>query len=196
MNLINKLLQKNVSGVQLTGFVISNFIGLAIVIAGLQFYLDMRSLWDSEDSFLKRDYLVVNKRVNASATLGAKDLSFSDDEVSDLERQPWVRSVGRFSSPAYRVSALMEQGGRGLSTDMFFESVPSEYIDLDVTRWGFSPGDTEVPVIISRDYLALYNFGFASSAGLPQVSEQMMSSVPLTFNLRGNDGTSRITING
>ena len=33
-----------------------------------------------------------------------------------------------------------------------------------------------VPVIISKDYLALYNFGFAGSAGLPQMSEGVMGA--------------------
>lgn len=196
MNLIDKLLRKNLSGAQLAGFVLSNFIGLAIVIAGLQFFLDVRSLWESEDSFMKKDYLVVNKKVTASNTMGTSDSSFSTEEIERLESQPWVRSVGRFSSPSYRVSALMSQGNRGLSTDMFFEAIPSEYIDLGDTGWGFKEGDEEVPIIISRDYLALYNFGFASSAGLPQISEQMMSSVPLTLRLTSEDGARNISIKG
>lgn len=196
MNLINKLLKKNISGAQLAGFVLSNFIGLAIVVAGLQFYLDVRSLWDSEDSFLKKDYLVVNKQVTSANTLGTSDSSFTPEEISDISKQPWVRSVGRFSSPAYRVSAVMEQGGRAMSTDMFFESIPSEYIDLGNTPWTFHPGDQEVPIIISKDYLALYNFGFATSAGLPQVSEQMMSAIPLTLRLRSEDGTRELSLHG
>ena len=44
MKIIDRLLVRNIGGSQLAGFVVSNFIGLAIVIAGLQFYMDVRSL--------------------------------------------------------------------------------------------------------------------------------------------------------
>ncbi len=44
-------------------------------------------------------------------------------------------------------------------------------------------------MIISRDYLTLYNFGFASSAGLPQMSEGLMSGIPLELTLTSEDGT-------
>ncbi|MBS7373754.1 MAG: ABC transporter permease, partial [Muribaculaceae bacterium] len=43
-----------------------------------------------------------------------------------------------------------------------------------------------VPVIMSRDYLSLYNFGFASTQGMPQISESEASSITLVFNLAGN----------
>ncbi len=62
MSLISKLLRKNTSPARIAGFVVSNFIGLAIIVGGLQFYEDAGSLWTSDDSFIKTDYLVVNKR--------------------------------------------------------------------------------------------------------------------------------------
>ncbi|MCM1378338.1 MAG: hypothetical protein NC097_01865 [Clostridium sp.] len=195
-NLITRLLRRNLSGTQIAGFILSNFIGLAIVIAGLQFYLDVRSLWDSEDSFIRKDYLVVNKKITASNTLGTSSSRFSEEEISDLESQPWVRSVGRFTSPSYRVSASVSQGGRALSTDMFFESIPSDYVDTGDSAWRYKQGDTEVPIIISKDYLTLYNFGFAATAGLPQLSEQMMSSVPMDLYLSSEDGSRRMGVQG
>lgn len=188
MKAINRLLRKNLSAAQLAGFVLSNFIGLAIIITGVQFYADVRSIWESEDSFIRKDYLVINRRVTASNTLGQASTDFTEEEIVDIAGQPWARNVGRFTSLNYRVSASMPQGG-GLSTDMFFESIPSEFIDVDSGSWHFAAGDSEVPIIISKDYLTLYNFGFAASAGLPQVTEQMMSAVPLRLRLTSNDGT-------
>ena len=61
MNLVFKLLRKNTSPTRLAGFLVSNLIGLAIIGAGLQFYLDARSIWQRDDSFLKSDYLAINK---------------------------------------------------------------------------------------------------------------------------------------
>ncbi len=62
MKLINRLLRKNTSPARIAGFVISNFIGLAIIVGGVQFYQDARSLWADDDSFIKSDYLVATRK--------------------------------------------------------------------------------------------------------------------------------------
>lgn len=189
MSLISKLLRKNTSLARIAGFVLSNFIGLAIISGGVQFYEDARSLWTSDDSFVKSDFLVINKKVTASNLWGDSGTGFTDSEIADIRRQPWVRKVGGFTSTDYSVKASVDQGGRGLSTMLFFESVPDDFVDAGKDEWNFREGDAVVPVVISKDYLALYNFGFASSAGLPQISENIMSSVPLTLVLTSEDGS-------
>lgn len=83
-----------------------------------------------------------------------------------------------------------------MSTYMFFESIPSEFIDVAGSQWGYEPGSQEVPIIISKDYLTLYNFGFASSAGLPQLSESFMGGIPLRLSVASEDGTRRADFSG
>ena len=192
MNIIQRLLRKNLSMAQLVGFTLANFIGLLIVLLGLQFYTDVRSIWQDEDSFMKKDYLVINKRVSGSGLLTGERASFSADEIADLERQSWVRKVGRFSSADYRLSASIEQAGRSMSTYMFFESIPSEFVDVDSDEWGYEEGDNVVPIIISKDYLSLYNFGFASSTGLPQFSETMIGSIPMRLRISSAKGSAEL----
>lgn len=79
---------------------------------------------------------------------------------------------------------------------MFFESIPDSYVDAASSQWGWREGVDEIPVIISKDYLSLYNFGFANSAGLPQMSEGFMSGIPLKLTLRSNDGSRVLQYNG
>ena len=196
MNLVSRLLRKNLSTAQTLGFILSNFIGLAIVVTGLQFYEDVSAIWQKEDSFLKTDYLVVNKKVTSGNTLGQSKSIFTDGEISDLSGQPWVRSVGRFTAADYRVSAALDNGGRSLSTFMFFESIPDNYLDINPMQWQYREGSGEVPIIISKDYLTLYNFGFAASVGLPQLTEQMLSSIPMRLHIAGNDGTRQADFRG
>lgn len=194
--LVGRLLSRNISKAQLAGFVISNFVGLAIVITGIQFYTDVRSIWEDDDSFIKRDYLVVNKKVTASNTLGRQGSEFSAEEISDIQSQPWVRKTGEFTAADYNVYAFMSQGGRTMSTGMFFESIPDEFIDVEASDWHFREGEKEIPVIISKDYLTLYNFGFASSAGMPQLTEGMMGAIPLDLQLRSHDGEKTASFKG
>lgn len=192
MNIIQRLLRKNLSMAQLVGFTLANFIGLLIVLLGLQFYTDVRSIWQDEDSFMQKDYLVINKRVSGSGLLTGERASFSADEIADIERQSWVRKVGRFSSADYRLTASIEQAGRSMSTYMFFESIPSEFVDVDSDEWGYEEGDNVVPIIISKDYLSLYNFGFASSTGLPQFSETMIGSIPMRLRISSAKGSAEL----
>ena len=53
-----------------------------------------------------------------------------------------------------------------------------------------------MPIIISKDYLTLYNFGFASSAGLPQLSESFMGGVPLRLHVASEDGIRSADFSG
>lgn len=197
MRLVDRLLRKNTSPARVAGFVVSNFIGLAIVIGALQFYLDARSIWEDSGSFISTDYLVINKKVTGSNTLAGADPGFSDAEIADLRKQPWVRNVGKFQSNDFK--AYMSVGsprGRSMSTYMFFEAIPDEFIDVPRGEWRWADGQDDVPIIISKDYLTLYNFGFASSAGLPQMSEGLMSGIPMTLRLTDESGSRSMTLHG
>lgn len=187
--MVSRLLRRNISGARIAGFALSDFIGLLIVCGALMLYVDSRPLWDDEESFIRTDYLVINKRVTSANTLGERESAFTAGEIADLESQPWVRKVGKFTSSAYRVQGAVEAGGRGMYTALFFESIPDRFVDAASSQWHWREGDAEVPVIISRDYLTLYNFGFASAAGLPQMSEGMMSGIPMRLTLSSEDGT-------
>lgn len=189
---IGRLLRKNLSKVQLAGFILSNFIGLAIVIAGIQFYADIRSIWEKEDSFINQDYLIINKKVTTSHMLGSAQTDFTAEEIAEIEAQPWLRRLGAFASADYEVRAYMDQGGRAMSTNMFLESIPDSFIDVDPADWKYTPGDTVVPIIISKDYLTLYNFGFASASGLPQITEGALSSVPMRLRLMSRSNGKEI----
>ena len=197
MSLIAKLLRKNTSFSRIAGFALSNFIGLLIIGGAAMFYVDSRAIWADDESVVNTDYLVLNKKVTSASTLGDRGSTrFSESEMADLKAQSWVRRVGEFSSSDFRVYASVSQGGRGMETALFFESVPDSFVDLPPADWRFEPGQEVVPVMIPKDYLALYNFGFAGSAGLPQLSEQLISGIPLKLYMRSEDGTRSMQMEG
>lgn len=185
--LIRRLLHKNLSKAQLAGFILSNFAGLAIVILGIQFFEDARPIWEDEESFIRKDYLVVNKKVTGANTLGEPS-SFTSEDIADIEKQPWCRKVGKFTSADYRLYASLQADGRAMSTFMFLESIPGEFIDVSSKDWTYEPGRNWVPIIISKDYLSLYNFGFAGTVGMAQLSEKTIASVPLVLRIRPDNG--------
>ena len=186
-SLLSKLLRKNVSPMQLGGSAIANLIGLIIVGIALQFYLDLRPIFNDEESFVKSDYLVVTRKVTGmDALMGGSEIS--EAEVADIEAQPWVRRVGRFTASDYEVRAAVALGSSGaaMTTQLFFESIPAEFLDVNSAEWRFDERNPVIPVIVSKDYLSLYNFGFAAAQGMPKISEGMAGMIPLQFTISGN----------
>lgn len=80
----------------------------------------------------------------------------------------------------------MEKVGLQMSTDMFFESVPDGFVDVNLDKWVFNENEPVIPIIIPRNYLNLYNFGFAQSRSLPQLSEGVMGMVNLDIRISGD----------
>ena len=186
-NIIWKLLRQHISKGQLIGFAIANLIGLTIVLLAVQFYRDVRPVFNDEESFIRKDYLIITRAVTGAGAMMGNNGEFNDSDIADLENQPWCRQVGKFLSSDFGIDARLGVGnGHAMRTQFFFESIPDEFIDIDPGQWGFSPTRPNVPVIISRDYLSLYNFGFASTQGMPRISEGQAEMIPLEFTLTGN----------
>lgn len=185
-----KLLRKHISPSQLIGFSLASLVGLTIVILAVQFHQDVKSLFNDEDSFLRKDFLIITREVSTASTVLGGNNEFSTSQIKEIEAQPWCRQVGKFSSNDYSVEASISFGGQGMRSMLFFEALPNEFLDVADRHWKFDPNNPKIPVIISRDYLTLYNFGFAPSQGLPQVSEFAVKkaekvNVKLVFTLHG-----------
>ena len=187
MSLVWKLMRRHISLGQLAGFFFANLCGMVIVLLSIQFYHDVAPVFTEGDSFMKKDYIIVSKKVSTLGSLVGKSSSFSRNEIEEIEDQPFTKGVGEFTPSAFHVSAGvgMEQVGLHLSTAMFFESVPDKYVDVNLKDWHFEPGQNEVPIIIPRNYLNLYNFGFAQSRSLPQISEGVINMVNLDVHVSG-----------
>lgn len=187
MNLLWKLLREHVSVTQLVGFFVANLLGMLIILFGLQFYADILPLFQGKDAFFKREFLIVSKPVSTLGSLLGGKGTFSAREIQGFRDQPFTRQVGTFTSSLYDVSASIGMLGTGMQvgTEMFFESVPDDYIDVNAQAWTYEEGSRTIPIILPRNYLNLYNFGFAQSRNLPKLSEGVLSMIRLEIRLSG-----------
>lgn len=174
MRLLWKLLRKHVSGVQLAGFFVTNLVGVAIILAAVQLWRDVRPAVEAPDSFMSSDYMILSH-----------EGGFTEIEIEDFAEQPFVESVGKFTAARYPITGGIRVMGMGFETWLFFESVPDDFLDVRTEDWTWSEGDTTIPIILPRNYLNLYNFGFASTQGLPQVNEAVVGSVPMKITIGG-----------
>lgn len=185
MKLVWKLLKQNISKGQLIGFFIANLIGLTIVLLGLQFYFDVEPLFSEKDAVMKRDFMVLTKRVNVMNTINPGATGFSDSDVADIKQQRFVTQVGAFTASRYKVFGGISTNRGGINTEMFFESVPDNFIDVKTDSWKFSPSDNFIPIILPKNYLDLYNFGFAEARSMPKISQGLVGMVNLDITISG-----------
>ncbi len=187
MKLVWKLLRQHISIPQFAGFFFANLVGMTIIILGIQFYTDTKEIFDKEDSFMKSSYLIINKKIGSLTTITGKSSAFSEDELHDLENQDFVVKVGRFTSSSFDVRASFSlDNSTNISTDMFFESVEDDFVDVKTNDWKYSEGSMDVPIILPRSYLDLYNFGYAQSRNMPKLSEGILGAIRLKIQIRGN----------
>ncbi len=187
MKLVWKLLRQHISIPQFAGFFFANLVGMLIILLGVQFYNDIQNVYDSEDSLMKSDYIILNKKVGTLGSIIGKSGSFSDDEIDDIEDQDFTKKVGLFTPSNYNVRASFDiEGFSKFSTEMFFESVPDEFVDVKSEQWGYKEGETTIPIVLPKNYLDLYNFGFAQRRSLPKLSAGILGAIKLRIQIAGN----------
>ncbi len=179
---------------QMLGFLLANLCGMTIVLIAVQFYTDVIPLFTKSDSFIKPGQVVITKHVGTARTLSGEAPVFKQEEIDDLQRQPFVNSVGPFTPSHYGVFATIgsEELGMEFSTDMFLEAIPDPYIDVDLSKWKYESGSNVVPIILPRNYLNLYNFGFAASKGMPTISEDLIKLIKIRLVLYGAKGNRQV----
>lgn len=185
---ISKLLRKNISWAQIVVFFFANLLGFTILLLSMQLYWDISPIFNANDSFIGSQYAVITKRVDASSSYLTNKTSFSEQDISDLKSQSFAVSVNAFTPSKFNVKASLglPSAGIGMSTDLFFESVADNLIDVSTDSWSFDKEQRMLPIIIPRYYLNLYNFGFAQSKNLPKLTEDMVSSITMQIYVSGN----------
>ena len=189
MKLLFKLLKQNISFLQTTAFLLINLLGGVIVLTGVEAYRDFSSLTSDENGAFSSTSVIINKSLGSNATLNSilgLHPSFSDEDIAELEALPSVSSVGKFINARFEVGAVLSVASARMSSEIFLEAVPDEFIVDDYTpvsgvskRWTASLASDTIPVVIPRNYLNLYNFGFATANGMPQISNDIIGYLPL-----------------
>lgn len=185
--LLARLLLRDVSVFQILIYALGVFLGLFIISVAFQFTLDLDAGRNAEQAEGRsNDYIVLSRHVEGLNFSSSK--SDIDNELQLLKGEPWVVKAAPFTAAEFNVTVGIRLGGSSMSSALFFESVPDEFLDEVPEDWTFDPADENavVPIILPRDYLALYNFGFAASRGLPRIGEEVMKTIPLHISVSGN----------
>lgn len=177
------------SRTHLLGAFLGTLAGLVLLLAGIQFYTDIKEVLSENRDLLDPEYIVVNKKVNLGKALGLSGVGFSPEELEDLSEQDFTEKLAPFISNAFPIQAYTESENiPAFSTELFFEAIPDEYIDIKSDDWHWEQEEGIIPIIIPQDFLNLYNFGFAQSQGLPQIPKGVVSVLNFRIRLNGKFG--------
>ena len=189
MNLVWKLLRQHISVPQFAGFFFANLFGMLIVLLGFQFYHDVVPIFTAEDSFMKSDFMIVNKKIGTANSISGRSNTFSNTEIDEIGEQSFSDKIGKFTSTEYKVDANMSVNGVPVldNGEISFESVPDNFVEVkQLSDWKYTPGSKVVPIILPRIYLTMYNFGFAQSHSLPKISDGLIGMIDFQIFVHGN----------
>ena len=188
MKYLFKILWKDQGRMHLLWAVLGTMAGFVLLLSGIHFYENLNRVLTENRDLLDPEYIIVNKQVNIGSTLGLGSGGFTEKEISEIEDQPFAQRVAPFISNEFPISAFTRSKQfPNFHTELFFEAVPDEFVDLKSDDWGWSDEKDHIPVILPQDYLNLYNFGFAQSQGLPQIPKEMISMLKFNIILKGRN---------
>ena len=187
MNLVWKLLRQHLSIPQMAGFFFANLFGMIIVLLSVQFYQDVIPVFTAEDSFMRSDFLIVNKKIGTASTISGSSNTFNQTEVDDLAQQPFVSRMGKFTNANYKADVSMRVNGVSVlnNGEISFESIPDSFVDTPLRNWNYQPGEKTIPIILPRIYLTMYNFGFAQTHALPKLSDGLVGMIDFHIFVHG-----------
>jgi hypothetical protein len=189
----NKIILKLLRPQQQKSKMYASWLGLCIgilllFIAGLSWF-NFRTLLSSKGKEeAMSSYIVLGKAVTNESMLGDRNQKFfSPIDIQNLKQVPGVTDVGFLVDNKFPVSASMG-GNLGFYTEMFLGAVEDKYLDQMPEDWHWHKGQQTLPIIMSTDFLNLYNYGFALSQGLPQLSPSSIKALPFEISVaRGQE---------
>ena len=188
-----KLQKKTLIISQIIGYAFTLLIGATIILVTSQFYFDIKPLLSQETDLFKTKAVVVSKNISVFKSINKEKIYFTDEEFKELENQPFIKNISKFNNASFKIKAYTKESKKvpGFYTDLFFESIPQKYLDVETEEWDWNPSLDFIPIIIPENYLKLYNFGFAQSQGLPVLSKNTISLIEFNIKVSGNNQIKR-----
>ena len=169
-------------------------IGVLLLLCSIQMYINIQQLL-KEGSVRKDgyDFISITKTVT-NETMGQFEKNlFNSAEVGELKSKTFISDVAPLEANQFQVE-LSAGGILPFQTNLFLESIENSFLDTIPPTFQWQMGQTTIPVIISSDFLEIFNV-FAPSYNLPQVSAETASGIPVLITCHG-DGDQEQTFTG
>jgi hypothetical protein len=161
-------------------------IGVLLLLCSIQMFINIQSLL-GKDSVRKNgfDFISITKTITNETMGQVEKNSFQQNEIDELKSKPFIADVAPLIANRFRVQL---SGGESIPfrTDFVLESIDNDFLDTLPPNFSWQPGQSSVPLIVSSDYLEVFNL-FAPSQGLSQISPQSASIVRAVISISGKE---------
>jgi hypothetical protein len=190
--LLKKLIKNSAGQAKFAMALIGLSVAILLLLSAVQLqsnYYELLHGKNNQDSIA--NFLVVNKALT-DQNVGASSLS--ETELNDLKKQPFIESIGTLTTSRFKASIQSNSERFPFYTDIAFESVPEEFIDVNTKDWHWDEHASFLPIIVPNQFLDFYNFQYSFSQNLPQLTPQVVKMVSFKVTLQGTGQT--ISMNG
>jgi hypothetical protein len=188
---IQKILSSNHKPVQIGLALFGCLIGFFLILASVQSIINFKYLFADPKQGIGSQYMVINKKVSMLNTLKVSNSTFSKGELKKIASHPAVEKISTFTRGKFKSQIVFDlvkgPNPTRLISEFFLESVGDDFIDIELDKWKWDSSSKEIPVILPSDFINLYNFTFAPSQELIQVSKNTIKGLNFTITLRGNN---------
>ena len=174
-------------------------LGSTLLLLALQFFQDANQYLDQNEG--PKNFFTLNKKVEGGAlvNLGKKDPAFSPAELESIGNLEGVKRIGGFVRNQFPVTVYIWPTGKvgmgsAAKADLFFESIPDDFLDFIPEQWNWEENASFVPIMVPKFYLDLWNFGLAPSrVEYPTLSMEAATGMPIEVFIGQN---REATLNG
>lgn len=193
--MIKQLLFKYIEKSKLRLTIAGGILGLAILMVGIHLFMDVKSLLIKKVK-INEEFIVLNKHIGLLNMLSREPNYFSKQELDEFSKVKGVAAIAPFEPSRFRVMMSLDSDDEQFKqidfrTLLFFESIPKEFIDMEEVNWSWKQGQV-VPILMSSEYMKLYNLTFAGTQDLPIVSEGILKSFKFQLRIEGRNGQSTV----
>ena len=159
--------------------------GVFLLLCSVQMFININLLLnEKETNSGGYDFISITKTIT-NENMGG-DNRFKINEIEALKSQPFLEDAAPLISNQFRAKA---SAGNivPFSTELFLETISSNFLDTLPPEFNWQPGESTVPIIFSADLLEMYNI-FAPTQDLPQLSAKTVTALNIVLECYGPMG--------
>ncbi len=191
-SILTKLIRNRAGKAKMVMAMVALSAALLLLLISVQLQVNYHQLLtQSNGSDSIADFLVINKQLNDGSM---SNTTIADAQVKQLAQQPFVDAVGVLTPSRFKASIESKSSSFPFYTDISFESVGANFIDIPGVEWTWQEQSDYIPIIVPNQFLDFYNFQFSFSQNLPQLSPAILKMLVFKVNIYGPKGA--INLNG
>lgn len=180
--MLRKLLFRHQDKTQLIIAIVGAFLGMTFLITSIHYLIKVNEFGEGAD-ILGPNTIIVQKKVSTSNTLNIARTDFSESELANMRKEPFIVDVQPVETNNFDVSfETADKLVPRFRSDVFIQTVDPDFLDVKSSKWKWKQGDTVVPIIMPREFLVMLNT-FMSASGIPQVSDELAMDINFKFTL-------------